>query len=70
MELTPERRRSWRDQIDYVLQDTFLFHDTLRTNLLWIKPNAREEEINISLRFAAAEEFVSGLEEIGRYSRR
>ncbi len=61
MEISPQLTKSWRDQIGYVPQDTFLFHDTLRTNLLWAKPDAREEEINLSLRFAAAEEFVSGL---------
>jgi len=61
MELNPDRMRAWRDQIGYVPQDTFLFHDTLRTNLLWAKPDAKEEEINQSLRFAAAEDFVSGL---------
>jgi len=60
-ELCPEHIKSWRDQIGYVPQDTFLFNDTLRANLLWAKPDAKEEEINQSLRFAAAEEFVSGL---------
>jgi ATP-binding cassette, subfamily C, bacterial len=61
MELNPQGMKLWRDQIGYVPQDTFLFHDTLRTNLLWAKPDAKEEEINQSLKFAAAEEFVSGL---------
>ena len=59
--LGPERRRSWRNQIGYVAQDTFLFHDTVRANLLWANPEANEEEINHALRLAAAEEFVSGL---------
>jgi len=44
-----------------VPQDTFLFHDTLRTNLIWAKPDVDEEEINQALRFAAAEELISGL---------
>jgi ATP-binding cassette subfamily C protein len=60
-ELSPERMKVWRDQIGYVPQDTFLFHDTLQSNLLWAKPDARKEEIHQALRFAAAEEFVSGL---------
>lgn len=60
-ELTPERMKAWREQIGYVPQDTFLFNDTLRTNLLWAKPDAKEEEVRQALRFAAAEEFVSGL---------
>jgi ATP-binding cassette subfamily C protein len=57
----PEGMRNWREQIGYVPQDTFLFNDTVKANLLWAKPDANEEEINQSLRFAAAEEFVSGL---------
>jgi ATP-binding cassette subfamily C protein len=60
-EFDPKRIRVWRLQIGYVPQDTFLFNDTLRANLLWAKPDAKEEEINQSLRFAAAEEFVFGL---------
>jgi ATP-binding cassette, subfamily C, bacterial len=60
-EFSPKSRRAWREQIGYVPQDTFLFNDTLRANLLWAKPDAKEEEINQSLRFAAAEEFVFGL---------
>jgi ATP-binding cassette subfamily C protein len=60
VELTPERMKPWRDQIGYVPQDTFLFHDTLKNNLLWAKPDANEEEINQALRFSAAEEFVFG----------
>jgi len=57
----PERMRAWREQIGYVPQDTFLFNDTVKANLLWAKPDANEEEINQSLRFGAAEEFVLGL---------
>jgi len=60
-ELVPERMKAWRAQIGYVPQDTFLFHDTLRMNLLWAKPEAKEEEMNRALELAAAEEFVSGL---------
>ena len=59
--LGPERMRSWRDQIGYVAQDTFLFHDTIRANLLWACPKANEEEIDWALRMAAAEEFVRDL---------
>jgi len=56
-----ERMKAWREQIGYVPQDTFLFHDSLRANLLWARPDADEDEISQSLRFAAAEEFVNGL---------
>jgi ATP-binding cassette, subfamily C, bacterial len=59
--LSPERMRSWRAQIGYVAQDTFLFHDTVRANLLWARPEATDEEIWRALRSAAAEKFVSAL---------
>ena len=60
-EFSPKSMRAWREQIGYVPQDTFLFNDTVKANLLWAKPDAKEEEINQSLRFAAAEEFALGL---------
>lgn len=61
MPLSSERMRAWRDQIGYVSQETFLFHDSVRANLLWAQPNASDEEINHALKLAAAETFVSGL---------
>ncbi len=61
MRLTAEQTKAWREQIGYVPQDTFLFNDTLRANLLWAKPGASEEEMSQALKFAAAAEFVSGL---------
>jgi ATP-binding cassette subfamily C protein len=61
--LRPEQRRAWRSKIGYVPQDTFLFHDTVRENLLWARPEARDEEIREALRLAAAEDFVSRLPE-------
>lgn len=59
--LGPERMRAWRDQIGYVAQDTFLFHDTVRANLLWACPAATEGDIHRALGLAGAEEFVSAL---------
>ena len=61
--LRAEQRRDWRSQIAYVPQDTFMFHDTVRNNLLWARPDARDGEIREALRLAAAEDFVSGLPE-------
>jgi len=58
---SPERMKAWREQIGYVPQDTFLFNDTVRANLLWASPGSSEEEINRSLKYAAAEEFVNSL---------
>jgi ATP-binding cassette subfamily C protein len=61
--LDPELLRSWRDQIGYVAQETFLFNDTVRANLLWAHPEADEEQIWQALELAAAGEFVSELPE-------
>jgi ATP-binding cassette subfamily C protein len=59
--LTPQRSRRWRGVVAYVPQETFLFHDTIRSNLLWSRPEATAEEIYDALRMAAADSFVSGL---------
>lgn len=59
--LTPERLQSWRSHIGYVSQDTFLFHDTVRANLLWASPGAGDEQVWQALEQAAAADFVRGL---------
>lgn len=59
--LSPERLQSWRSQIGYVSQDTFLFHDTVRANLLWANPGATDDEVWTALRQAAASDFVRDL---------
>lgn len=61
--LSTERVRPWRNQIGYVAQDSFLFNDTVRANLLWACPHADDEKIRQALRLAAAEEFVRKLPE-------
>ena len=53
--------RAWREQIGYVSQDTYLFHDTVRANLLWARPGASEAEVREALALAAAEQFVDAL---------
>jgi ATP-binding cassette, subfamily C, bacterial len=58
--LMPERLQSWRSQVGYVSQDTFLFHDTVRANLLWANPTSTDEEIWLALTQAAAADFVRG----------
>jgi ATP-binding cassette subfamily C protein len=59
--LDTDRLESWRDQIGYVAQESFLFHDSVRANLLWARPEAGEEELWRALRLASADEFVSAL---------
>jgi ATP-binding cassette subfamily C protein len=61
--LGPELLRSWREQIGYVAQETFLFNDTVRTNLLWARLEAGEEQIWQALELAAAGGFVFELPE-------
>ena len=61
MPLTPERLQSWRARIGYVAQETLLFHDTIRANLLWARPSATDEAIWQSLERAAAADFVRAL---------
>lgn len=52
--------RTWREQVGFVAPDTFLFHDTIRQNLLWASPAASEPELRAALELAAAE-FVLAL---------
>jgi len=59
--LTVEMMGPWRRSVGYVPQDNFLFNDTVRANLLWACPNARDEDISRALSIAAAEEFVAAL---------
>jgi ATP-binding cassette, subfamily C, bacterial len=60
--LAAGRLQAWRQQIGYVPQDTFLFHDTVRANLLWAQPSASELEVQDALRLADAEELVARLD--------
>lgn len=53
---------AWRDAIAYVSQDPFLFHDSVRRNLLWANPNASEAEIWSMLALVNADAFVRGLD--------
>jgi ATP-binding cassette subfamily C protein len=59
--LSADRMQSWRERIGYVPQEAFLFHDTVRANLLWAAPSAGEDDLWRALRLAAADEFVAAL---------
>ncbi len=52
---------SWRERTAVVLQDVFLFHDTVRANLAWAKPDATENEIWEALDLAAAADMIRAL---------
>jgi ATP-binding cassette subfamily C protein len=53
--------KSWRKHISYVPQETFLFHDTIRANLTWARPDATDEELTQALKMSSAYDFVMGL---------
>ena len=48
-------------QIGMVFQDTFLFHATIRENLLYAKPEASEREMVAAARAAYIDEFIQSL---------
>jgi ATP-binding cassette subfamily B protein len=48
-------------QIGMVTQETTLFHDTIRTNLLYAKPDATQEELESACRAANIHDFVHDL---------
>lgn len=52
-----------RRHIGMVTQETFLFHDTLRANLLYARPEATEAELAAACRAAHIHDFVQSLPE-------
>jgi len=52
---------SLASQLAIVFQDTFLFHDTVRANLLYARPEATEEEMIAATRAANIHEFIESL---------
>jgi len=58
---------AWRETIGYVPQEPFLFHDTIRANLAWARPDASAEDINRALTLAMADfvhELPNGLDTV------
>ena len=65
LELTRNNARAWRRKVGYVSQDTLLFHDSVRANLLWAKPGAGDADIAEAIEAASAGfcyELAQGLE--------
>jgi len=52
---------SWRLSVGYVPQETFLFHESIRDNLLRACPESTEADMWRCLAMAAADKFVSNL---------
>ncbi len=53
--------KSLSQHIGMVTQETYLFHDTIRMNLLYAKPDATDDEIESACRAANIHEFIMGL---------
>jgi ATP-binding cassette subfamily C protein len=62
-ELTDTLVPAWRRSISYVTQAPFLFHDTIRANLLVANPAASENELCEALHSSGAGTFVKALPE-------
>lgn len=52
---------SLRQQVSIVLQDVFLFHGTVRENILFGRPEATEDEVIEAARIANAHNFIMAL---------
>jgi ATP-binding cassette, subfamily B, bacterial len=50
-------------QIGMVTQETYLFHDTVRANLLYARPEASQQEIEAACRAANIHDFIASLSE-------
>jgi ATP-binding cassette, subfamily C, bacterial len=65
--LDPAEMRQWRRRIGYVGQDTVLFHQSVRENLLWARPDATEDDLREALLLASADfvyDLQGGLESV------
>jgi ATP-binding cassette subfamily B protein len=49
------------DVIGFVTQETYLFHDTIRANLRYARPDATDEELHAATRAAAIDERIAEL---------
>ncbi|MAT44082.1 MAG: ABC transporter [Anaerolineaceae bacterium] len=52
---------SLSDQIGMVTQESYLFHDTIRTNLLYARLDATQEEVETAAKVANIHDFIMGL---------
>jgi ATP-binding cassette subfamily B protein len=61
MDIAEMRRADLRSQIGMVLQDTWLFHGTIRDNIAYGRPDASPEEILEAARATFVDRFVHSL---------
>jgi ABC-type multidrug transport system fused ATPase/permease subunit len=62
VDLAHVRLDSYRTQLGLVLQETFLFDGTIRDNVAFARPDAKEEEILAACRIARVDEFADHFE--------
>lgn len=55
------KRSSLRSQVGIVLQDSFLFSDTVMNNIRYGKPDASDEEVMAAAKLARAHDFIERL---------
>ncbi len=53
--------RTMSENIGMVTQETYLFHDSIRTNLLYAKPDATQAELESAAKVAHIHDFIMGL---------
>jgi len=56
-------RKSLRDAIGLVMEDSFLYSDTVRANIAYGRPDATQEQVVAAARAAQAHEFIARLPE-------
>ncbi|MEI7870974.1 MAG: ABC transporter ATP-binding protein [Alphaproteobacteria bacterium] len=61
VELTAELAPAWRRSVGYMAQEAFLFHDTIRANLVWAAPAASDERMLEAIRLAGLAELLQSL---------
>ncbi len=61
IDITQVTRESLRQQIGIVLQDTYLFSDTVINNIRFGKPDATEEEVIAAAKLSRADEVIQRL---------
>jgi ATP-binding cassette subfamily B protein len=54
-------QESLAQQIGMVTQETYLFHDTVRANLLYARPEATQDELETACRAAHIHDLIAGL---------
>jgi len=63
VDLRQVRTQSLRDAVGVVTQDTQLFHDTIRANLRYARPDATDEELIVAMRAAHLDALLETLPE-------